>query len=227
MRRLSLWGSLLEQINNERANKISTAAALLAKEKCRRDPVWWLSNFVYTVKSHREKGEAAIQPFPIARPYCREVVNTWVENPIIHIIKSRQMSITWISMAMLLWEAQFEDYALCVVINKKLDDAINNGISRAKLIYNNQPQWLKNLCPLDRKMRDMPKDCLTFKNGSKIQALPEGPDQVRSLVPTTAVIDEAAFQEQLEATYSACVPCCARIVTVSSAGPGFFERLCK
>lgn len=223
---MKLWGLTLEQTNEDKQDRLSLTAAILVKEKCKRTPEFWLDNFVKTVKAHREEGEEAIQPFPMQRAYMREIVREWHNSKVLHIVKSRQMSMSWLALAMLLWEVQFYDHSLCVIINKKLEDAIS-GVDRIKLMYNHQPLWLRNLCPLDRKQRDMPKDCLTFKNGSKIQALPEGPDQVRSLVPATAFIDEAAFQDQLEATYGACVPCCKRIVTVSSAGPGFFEKLCK
>lgn len=216
----------MAQNSPDKTSQISLATAVLIKEKCRRTPEYWLDNFVKTVKAHREPGEEAVQPFPMHRPYMREIVREWHASKVLHIVKSRQMSMSWLALSMLLWEAQFSEYTLCVIINKKLEDAIS-GVDRIKLMYNHQPLWLRNLCPLDRKQRDMPKDCLTFQNGSKIQALPEGPDQIRSLVPGTAFIDEASFQDQLEATYGACVPCCKRIVTVSSAGPGFFERLCK
>lgn len=208
----------------DQTKHLTQVTAALLKEKYRRDPVAWLREAVKTNKQRREEGEAAIQPFPM-KPYIEPIVREWQANRIMHIVKSRQMSMSWLCQAMLLWEAQFGEYRLCVVINKKKEDA-EDGVARIKLMYQNQPEWLKNLCPLDRKMRDMPRECLTFENGSKIQALAQGADQIRGLVPATALLDEAVFQDELESTYGACVPCCSRIVTVSSAGPGYFQRLC-
>lgn len=207
------------------AGKVALAWAILEKEKCSRVPEYWLSKYVKTADEHAKDGENPIKPFPM-RPYMTPIVREWHDATILHIVKSRQMSMSWLASAMLLWESQFYAHRTAVIINKSSSES-EQGIDRAKLIYNNQPLWLKNLCPLDRKPKEMPRDALTFKNGSKILALPQGADKVRGMVPYTALMDEAAFQDELEPTYAACVPCCHRIVTVSSAGPGFFERLCR
>lgn len=208
-----------------KANQVALAWAVLEKERCRRDPAYWLEKYVKTADEHAESTENPIKPF-LKKPYVEPIIREWQSNSILHIVKSRQMAMSWLACAMLLWEAQFYDYRTDVIINKALDDSIK-GVDRTKLIYNHQPMWLKNLCPLDRKMRDMPRESITFKNGSKILALPQGADKVRGMVPYTAMLDEAAFQDECEATYAACVPCCKRIVTISSAGPGFFHRLCQ
>lgn len=211
--------------SENKAEEIARAWALLEKEKCRRDPFYWLSSYVKTADEHATASENPIKPFPV-RPYVPIIVDLWKNESLLHIAKSRQMAMSWLACAMLLWESQFYDYRTSVIINKALEDSIK-GVGRAKLMYNHQPLWLRNLCPLDRKMRDMPMEHLSFLNGSKIVALPQGADKVRGMVPYTAMLDEAAFQDELEATWAACVPCCKRIVTVSSAGPGFFDKLCR
>ena len=136
------------------------------------------------------------------------------------------MTISWLMIALLLHEAEFFEYKLQVIFSRKEDDA-KTLVERAKFMYNHQPLWLKNLCLLDRKMKDMPYGNIFFKGGSKILGFAQGKDQVRSYVPTTVLLDEAAFQDKLEETYGACVPCCSRIITVSSANPGYFQRLCE
>lgn len=207
-----------------RAAQFAKAWAVLEKEKCRRDPAYWIKTYVKTADEHSSQGENPIKPFPY-RPYVKPIVDEWLKNEILHIAKSRQMAMSWLACAMLLWESQFNAYRLSVVINKAEGDSIK-GIDRAKLMYNHQPVWLKNLCPLERKMKDQPRESLSFLNGSKLVALPQGAEKVRGMVPYTAMLDEAAYQDQLEATYAACIPCCERIVTISSAGPGFFQKLC-
>ncbi len=197
--------------------------SLLLKEKCRRDPTYWLFNYVYTYDEHDP--EQTIKPFP-KKEYFTQIVAEWQKCNILHIAKSRQMTISWVAAAMLLHEAMFYPYLLQAVINKKEKDA-QAFIERAKFIYDRQPKWLKELCPLDRKMRDMPLGNLTLENGSKLVSMPQGEDQIRGYVPSTVVLDEAAMQEKLEETYAACVPCSKRIVTISSANPGFFQRLCE
>ena len=212
---------------SENQKLLAMTEGLILKEKCRRDPLFWIQNYVKTLKvgKNRKQDEAALQPFP-RRPYVAPLVHEWLNERIIHLAKSRQMSMTWFCAAMLLWEAQFHEYNLCLIINKREEDSVKEGVARAKIIYEAQPEWLKNLCPLDRKMRDMPMDILAFANGSAIEALPQGAEKVRGKVPATVLLDEARYQEALYETYSACVPCSSRIVTVSSAGPGFFKSLC-
>lgn len=197
--------------------------ALALKEVCRRDPVFWLTNYVKTFDEHDR--DEPVKNFPM-RPYVAVIAREWIKEPILHIAKSRQMSISWLAMAMLLHEAQFFSYRLQAVFSKKEVDALNL-VERAKFMWTHQPLWLRNLCPLDRKLRDMPLGNIYFDNGSKMVGFAQGKDQIRSYVPSTAFLDEAAFQDKLEETYGACVPCAQKIVTVSSANAGFFQRLCE
>jgi hypothetical protein len=183
--------------------------------------MFWLTNYVKTFDEHDK--ENPVKPFPV-KPYLQPILEEIQNEDVVHLAKSRQMVISWLMIAYLLWEAQFFSYRLEAVFSKKEEDA-HALVERAKFIYNYQPIWLKNLCGLDRKMRDMPYGNLFFMNGSKLKGLAQGKDQVRSYVPSTALIDEAAFQDKLEETYNACVPCCQKIITVSSANGGFFQRL--
>lgn len=208
---------------SEVVKQLALRKAVLLKEAYRRDPVLWLKEQVKTFDEHDSTNP--IKPFPM-RPYVEVVTREFQNEEIIHTAKSRQMTVSWLIIALLLHEAQFFDYRLDAVFSKKEDDAFQL-VERAKFIYNHQSVWLKNLCPLDRKMRDMPLGHIYFENGSKMRGLAQGKDQVRSYVPSTALIDEAAFQDKLEETYNACVPCCQKIVTVSSANSGFFQRLCE
>jgi len=189
--------------------------------------MYWIRNYVKTEKTgkNRRANEEAIQPFPADLPYVKVFVESWQNNDILHIIKSRQMSVSWLCQIMMTWEAQFRDHSLEIVINKSEAFSIDS-IRRCKVVYENQPEWLRNSCPLDRKMDAMPGDGLFFANGSKIIGLPQGAHKIRSLVPSTVMIDEAVFNDELEATFAAAVPCASKIVTVSSAGPGYFRKLC-
>ncbi len=197
--------------------------SLLLKEKCRRDPTFWLFNYAKTFDEHDR--ETPVKGFP-QKEYMAVVVKEWESSSILHLAKSRQMTVSWLAIAMLLHEAMFYPFRFQAVFSKKEEDALTL-VERGKFIYEMLPEWLKEACPLDRKMRDMPFGSIFFANGSKIRGFAQGKDQIRSYVPSTALIDEAAFQDKLEETYGACVPCCQRIVTISSANSGFFQRLCE
>ena len=189
--------------------------------------MFWIANYVKTEKTgkNRKEDETAIQPFPAHLPYVRLFVEQWKQNSIMHVIKSRQMSVSWLNLIMMTWEAQFRDHSLEVIINKS-EVFSKDSIRRCKVVYENQPQWLKNLCPLARPLEAMPADELLFDNGSRLLGLPQGADKIRSLVPATVFIDEAAVNGELAATFSAATPCASRVITVSSAGPGYFKTLC-
>lgn len=193
------------------------------KEYYKRNPFEWIKTCVQTADEHDK--ENPVKSFPI-RPYVEVLTKAFQEEDILHVPKSRQLTISWLFMALLLHEAQFHGYRLEAVISKKEDDAFHL-VERAKFMYDHQPSWIKTLCPLDRKLRDMPFGSLFFQNGSKIRGFPQGADQVRSFVPSTAFLDELGFQDKAKETYEACVPCCSKIVTVSSANPGFFQTLVK
>jgi hypothetical protein len=200
---------------------VDEKAAVVLYDYFKRHPVEWLKNCVFTFDEHDK--ENPIKRFPM-RPYVEIVANEYENEDILHIPKSRQMSLSWLLMALILHEAQFFGFRLQAVFSKKEDDAFVL-VERAKFMWDQQPAWLKNMCPLDRKMKDMQLGHIYFQNGSKIRGFAQGKDQIRQYVPSTALLDEAAFQDKLQETYGALVPCAQKIVTMSSADAGFFQRL--
>lgn len=216
--------SLSMEDREQKEAELLSRKELLLWEKCKRDPMFWLKNYCYSFDEHDK--ERPVKPFPAGKPYIEPIVKEWQNSTILHIAKSRQMSISWLAMALLLHEAQFFEYRLEAVFSKKEEDALTL-VERAKFIYANQPVWLKNISSLDRKLRDMPYGHLYFLKGSKMRGFAQGKDQIRSYVPSTAFLDEFAFMDKAEETYGACVPCASKIITVSSANPGFFQRLCE
>lgn len=217
----------MEPALNQQARKLYEAKNLLLKEKCKRDFFFWVSSYAktYNQKADVLAGQEAVSLFPV-KSYMREIVKVWQKEPVSHLAKSRQMMASWLGMAFFLWEAQFQPFRFLAVMSKKLEDA-EALVDRVRFMYENQPEWLKDLCPLDRKMRDMPRGHLFLSNGSKIKAFAQGKDQIRSYVVSRIFIDEAAFQDEFEETYGAALACCKSIITVSSAGAGFFRKLCE
>jgi len=76
--------------------------------------------------------------------------------------------------------------------------------------------------PLTKPIEDMPGDLLSWANGSTLQGVPKGADQIRQYHPTVAIFDEAAHLDEFEAAYAAALPVCSRIIAVSSVAPGWF-----
>lgn len=217
----------METLSRDKKNvELATAKSLLLKEKCKRDRFFWLSNYVMTKDEH--DFEKPVKPFPV-KPYTRPLIELFEKEKTFYLAKSRQVQATWLFCAMALHTIEFFEHRLVLVISKKQDDAFGL-IDRLRFIYNRQPLWLQALCPLDRPMRDQPMGHLFFRNGSKVMGLPEGPDQVRMHTASLILLDEAAFQEDLEQTIGACNPSLfggGKSIVFSSMAPGHFQKICE
>ncbi|SRR6266446_2954193 len=97
----------------------------------------------------------------------------------------------------------------------------------ARALWEHQHPWLRERFPLAARMDDLPADRLVWKNGSAIQAIGKGADQVRMFHPTIFVMDEAAHMDEAEASFGAAIPVSQQIIVVSSAGPGWFGQICS
>lgn len=192
--------------------------ASLEFERCKRDPWHWLNNWVWTLDTHDKKDP--VKKFPDAE-YLKYTVDVWQSESLLLIPKSRQMMLTWLIVALYLWDAQFHPGRYIFFQSKKEKDA-DNILKRAIFIYNNQPYFLKQ--------QNIQKYCkLEFpKINSEISAIPQGGDQIRMHTASGVFIDEAAFQHQAEEAFTALKPSIdggGKVTMVSSANPGFFEML--
>lgn len=229
---------------------------LVEREKCKRDPWYWLSNWVFTLDVHD-------QLIPIKRFPCQgylealtilwgglkvwnktqltllllkffdkfkteEIIEHW--KPLLIIPKSRQMKITWLFVSLYLWETQFFRGKLTFFQSKKEEDA-NELIKRAKFIYDHQPPFLKtDYCNPTASGGDIYRKLEFPSLNSEIRGIPQGGDQLRSYTASGIFSDEMAFQEEAEESYLASKPTIdggGRFTAVSSAAPGFFQILCN
>lgn len=190
----------------------------LEREKCRRDPWHWLTTWALTLDPHDK--ETPIKPFPI-KEYLKNYIDIWISNNLIAVPKSRQMMISWINVALFLWDTQFGIGRFTFFQSKKEDDA-NKLVKRAKFINENQPEWLAP--------RGQNSYCsLSFPTlNSIILGIPQGGDQIRMNTASGIFMDEAAFMPEAYDALVAAKPTIVgggKLVMVSSANPGFFARV--
>ncbi len=193
----------------------------------KRNPWWWLIEFPLTQDSHDL--ENPFKKFP-RKEYLKKITEIFLREKLLLVPKSRQMLITWLMVALHVHQAQF--FAGCEIFlqSKKEDDA-KDLIARAKTLYERQPVWLLRM--LERKDGRVVKpvfktEQITFANGSFIRGVPQGPDQLRSKTASAIMMDEAAFMVEAEDAFIASKPTIdggGRMVLVSSANPGFFQRM--
>jgi hypothetical protein len=191
-------------------------------EMCIRDPWHWLVRWVWTRDEHDRKHP--FKRFP-DKPYLKEITRIWREEKLLLVPKSRQMMITWLIVALYLHDTQFFPGRLNVFQSKKNADA-TAMVRRGKVIFDMQPWWMKQ--PV--KFRESPQGELFFPEiDSRIMGIPQGADQLRMYTLSGLFIDEAAFQQKLEETWTAAKPTIdgedCRVTMVSSANPSFFEML--
>ncbi len=142
--------------------RLAKAKSFVLFEYYKRNPIQWLKNCVFTIDEHDELHP--VKTYPI-RPYVAEIVKLFFTEKVLLIPKSRQVTATWLILALCLHEDQFTGYRRTFVMSKKEDDAVAL-IERMRFIYTHQPMYLKNLCPLKGRLKDQPMNQLSFENGS-------------------------------------------------------------
>jgi hypothetical protein len=165
------------------------------------------------------------KPFP-NRPYFRYLHELWMRERFLFVEKSRTMMLSWWGAAECLHFIMTRQPGKCIFWADVEDHALVT-LDYCKVLYSEQPDWLKNLFPLRRALEKQPYNKLIFKHGGRLVALPGGnPSRIKSEHPTIVMMDEAcaiksggpAFDEAV----STRVP---RFLAVSSAAPSWFREL--
>ena len=203
---------------------------------CKQNPYHWLTHWARTLDSHDNANP--IKPFP-EKDYLRVITKVWLENKLLLLPKSRQMMISWVIVALYLWDTQFHIAKLTFFQSKREDDA-DDLVRRAKFIYDQEPNFLKRYhdgtrwIPL-RANPQVPQGrhifCkLQFPDiHSEIRGIPQGGDIIRMQTSSGIMADEMAFQPEAEAAYTAAKPTLSaqgRFTGVSTAEDNsFFEDM--
>jgi hypothetical protein len=195
-------------------------------------PLHWAWNWTQTFDEHwLDKGlDGPYHAFP-RLPYMPWLFNLMLTSKILFIPKSREMMVSWATVAFAVWFCQSFPRTRVLIQSQKLEKAseLVKGTEPpgyARTLWERQPYWLRDRHPLATRVQDQPADKLAWSNGSAIQGVPSGADQVRSYHPTLLIMDEAAHLDEAEGSFGAAIPVCPRIIVVSSAGPGWFASVC-
>jgi hypothetical protein len=194
-------------------------------------------NFLQWVRTKDEHdADNPVKPFPL-KDYTAHILSEFLKEDIVFLPKSRQIMITWLCCAHILWQAKSTPHRLLFIQSKKEEDAANlvfNGgrsgndwnNARISFIESNLPWWLQE----EKGTLDSSYGKLMFGNGSKIWGIPQGGDMIRSYTPSLVISDEAAFQPEFGGAYLAILPAIkhgGKMIAVSSANQGFFADIVK
>jgi len=196
-------------------------------------PLWWAWFCTETFDPHYlDKGlKSPHRTFP-RLPYLPWLFAKLLTEPIVFFPKSREMLLSWCAVAYAVWHCEIFPGTQVLIQSQKLDKA--SELVKGKeppgyglTLYNRQDPWLKARFPLAIRQEDLPANNIVWKNGSEMQALGQGADQIRLYHPTIVIWDEMAFIEEASASFGAATPVAKQLICISSAGPGFFGDTCS
>lgn len=163
----------------------------------------FIFRYVFTLDPHDKK--MPIKRFP-QYPYIEKMIETWLKEDLLLILKSRQMMASWLFVALMLWDAMFNKGRTIFFVSKKEQDAGFDSqlslLSRALFIYERLPTTLK--IPYKKTLKP-PK--LEFPdNHSSIMGMSQDSEGLRQYTASRILSDEMAFQERAEQAYTAMKP---------------------
>ena len=191
--------------------------------KC-RDPWYWLTNWAMTENPASQKPDP-FEKFP-DKQHLYNLTRIFEREKRLIIPKSRQMTVTWLFIALYLHEAMWKPSRLIFIQSKKEQDA-DEVLERGFSIYQKLPTFMRNWQPLTHNKKTF-CEMKFSRNRSRILAVPEGPDHIRGFSPTDIFSDETCFQDDVEKMTASAMPALGlhgRLVMVSSAAPSFMELL--
>jgi len=165
---------------------------IIAQEyiKCAKDPAYFMKKYCYI--QHPTRGRILFSLYP----FQSKVLHLFRDNQYIITLKSRQLGISTLSAAYSLWLMLFHKDKNVLALATTQATA-RNLVSKTMFMYDELPRWLK----LPAKEKN--KLSLRLKNGSKITAKSSNADAARSEAVSLLLIDEAAFIDNIEETFTA------------------------
>ncbi len=145
------------------------------------------------------------------------------------VLKARQLGITWVVAAFVLWKMIYFRSYHSVVLTQGLDYAIEFCDDKIRYMYDRLPGYYK--FPLDKDT----KKVISFGGGhrSRIDALASSKKAGRSKTANMLVWDEAAFQQFFTDSHNAAEPTLknangqAVVISTSDGAKGGFYKKCR
>lgn len=149
----------------------------------------------------------------------KQMLRTMVANDRLVLVKARQLGVSWLALAYMLYLATFEPGQLFVVARQSLEEA-GEAIHRLCVMNLSAPaEWRQEMLTDN-------VNSLAFANGSRIRALSSTKRIGRGLSARYMIADELAFWDAPEEQLAALDPGAQRLHVISTGnGQDFFRRL--
>ena len=158
--------------------------------KCAKDPSYFMKKYCYI--QHPTRGRILFNLYP----FQSEVLHLFRDNDYIITLKSRQLGISTLAAAYSLWLMLFHKDKNVLALATTQATA-RNLVSKTMFMYDQLPKWLRLPAVEKNKLS------LRLKNGSKITAKSSNADAARSEAVSLLLIDEAAFIDNIDETFTA------------------------
>lgn len=173
---------------------------------------------------------STIRKFPFHLPYIKPILETFMREQLVAVEKSRDVLMTWISVTYFTWEVLFHE-GRQVIFQSETATKTRELVDRAGVIFKNQPKWLQDVHKATVAEGGNRAGLLKVASlQSEIIGFPQGADQVRQFHPSALFSDEAAFNPEASECFAAIKPAImngGKYVAISSANPGWFQRICR
>jgi len=165
---------------------------IIAQEyiKCAKDPAYFMKKYCYI--QHPTRGRILFNLYP----FQEKVLHLFRDNQYLITLKSRQLGISTLAAAYSLWLMLFHKDKNVLALATTQATA-RNLVSKTMFMYDQLPKWLKLPAVEKNKLS------LRLKNGSKITAKSSNADAARSEAVSLLLIDEAAFIDNIQETFTA------------------------
>jgi hypothetical protein len=187
--------------------------------KAGKDPVYFTTN--YCRISHPQRG---LIPFK-AYDYQQELLKNFNDYRFNLILKARQLGISTVTAAYIVWLMIFQRDKNILVVATKLQTA-TNLVRKVKKILKGLPEWMQIASIIVDN-----RTSFELSNGSQIKAASTSGDVGRSEALSLLVVDEAAHVEKLEELWAALYPTlstggrCIALSTPNGVG-NWFHKSC-
>ena len=185
--------------------------------KSGKDPVYFINN--YAKISHPLRGLIPFRTYP----FQDDLLKNFNDHRFNVILKARQLGISTITAAYVVWMMMFHRDKNILVLATKFGTA-TNLVKKVKHIIRNLPPWLM-VAPISVNNRAS----FELSNGSQIKASSTSSDAGRSEALSLLVIDEAAHVEGLEELWTGLYPTlstggrCIALSTPNGVGNWFHQ----
>ena len=171
--------------------------------KCGRSPQYFIDN--YAKITHPQRGLIPFHTYD----FQKDLLEDFKDHRFNVILKARQLGISTVTAAYIVWMMLFHREKNVLVIATKFSTAANL-VKKVKAILRSLPEWI-----MIANVSIDNRTSFELSNGSQIKASSTSGDAGRSEALSLLVIDEAAHVEGLSELWMGLYPLCLLVVGAS------------